>query len=307
MPPLLSAFLGRPSLASSLAVSFGVQTAAYLYSTLGRPVPTEHYYDLSGSLTHLAIISHALATSALNSPTGLPPARVALLGALSATWAIRLGTYLYARVQRVGKDDRFDELKKDPVRWLTPWVFQALWCFMIQAPVTIAATASVRAGVAAAGLTRWDYLGASVFLGGLAWEITADRQKDAFKRTRPSEPFTGGLFKYSVYANYFGECSLWWGAYLMSVPAISAMGSSVTWLHAVSLTSPLFTAFLLHRVSGIPLLEKSAWKKYGGDQKWLEYRARTSVFWPWVPKSGAVSKAEVEEMKRKAVAKWKVE
>jgi steroid 5-alpha reductase family enzyme len=41
---------------------------------------------------------------------------------------------------------------------------------------------------------------------------------------------------------------------------------------------PLFLTLLLLFVSGVPLLEKSADRKYGQDPAYQEYRRRTSIF-----------------------------
>ncbi|KAJ3368119.1 hypothetical protein GGF31_006827 [Allomyces arbusculus] len=296
MPAILS-LLAKPGLAAAGLVSFTAQTAAWAHSTIGRRVPTEHYYDLSGSMTHLAIVGHTIVASAAVHG-GVVPARVALLSALSAVWAVRLGSFLYSRCQRIGKDARFDDLKKSPVSWAAPWMFQALWCFCLQAPlvVTAAALAAGPAGAAAAGALRaTDIVGAAVFAGGLAIEWTADRQKDAFKTANPAKPMTEGLFKYSVYPNYFGECSLWWGAYLLATPALSA-----PWMHAVALLAPCVDAALILGLSGVPMLEKSAWEKYGADAEYRLYRARTSRLVPWWPKT--LSEQEVAKIRADAAA-----
>ncbi|KAI9148567.1 hypothetical protein H9P43_010165 [Blastocladiella emersonii ATCC 22665] len=268
----------RPGFASALALSTGIQLGAYTYSTVGRDEPTEHYYDLSGSVTHLALVAQAVSVSALASKRGVPHPRVLLLGALSSVWAVRLGTYLYGRVKRTGKDSRFDELKKNPAAWVFPWAAQAVWCFSLQLPLTLAALSAARG--TAPRLRALDLVGVAVFAGGLALEWVADRQKDAFKSANPTAPMTSGVFRYSVYANYAGEMSLWWGAFLLAAPAMTS-----PWMYAGAAAGPLFDALLLLKVSGIPLLEKSAWSKYGNDPKYVEYRAKTATLLPWWPKA----------------------
>ena len=49
----------------------------------------------------------------------------------------------------------------------------------------------------------------------------------------------------------------------------------------VSIISPTFVAFLLIFVSGIPLLEKAADKKWGTDPDYIEYKKKTSVLVPF--------------------------
>ena len=67
---------------------------------------------------------------------------------------------------------------------------------------------------------------------------------------------------------------------------------------------PGITALLLWRVSGTPLLERSSWRKYGGDPAWLDYRARTSLFFPWWPAAVAAPAdlARARERAREAAA-----
>jgi steroid 5-alpha reductase family enzyme len=45
----------------------------------------------------------------------------------------------------------------------------------------------------------------------------------------------------------------------------------------------VFITVLLLFVSGIPLLEQSADRKYGNDPAYQEYKNRTSLFIPWLP------------------------
>jgi steroid 5-alpha reductase family enzyme len=269
------AFLRAPGLISSLCISFGAQFTAYTYSTLGRTTPTEHYYDLSGSLTHLALVAHAVGTSAAHNGGALNP-RVVLMGTLSSLWAMRLGYYLFDRVSRTGGDTRFDELKKDSRTWCIPWIFQAIWCWALEAPLAMVAAASLSSS--SSRLTRWDGVGVAIFLGGFAWECLADSQKDQFKRLHPTAPMTEGLFRYSVYANYFGEVALWCGMTLIAFPATIGRPLPYTLLATLP---PVFSAYLLWRVSGIPLSEANSWRKYGGNPEYINYRARTSLFFPW--------------------------
>jgi steroid 5-alpha reductase family enzyme len=48
-------------------------------------------------------------------------------------------------------------------------------------------------------------------------------------------------------------------------------------LQATAFISPVFVAFLLTKVSGIPLLEKAADKKWGNLKTYQEYKRTTSV------------------------------
>ncbi len=52
----------------------------------------------------------------------------------------------------------------------------------------------------------------------------------------------------------------------------------------MTLISPVFVALLLTRVSGIPLLEKKADKKWGGAEEYESYKQKTPVLLPRPPR-----------------------
>ncbi|HEX6592585.1 MAG TPA: DUF1295 domain-containing protein, partial [Moraxellaceae bacterium] len=81
-----------------------------------------------------------------------------------------------------------------------------------------------------------------------------------------------GLWRYSRHPNYFFEC-LHWLAY---VPL--ALGAPWGWL---TLLPPVFMAWLLVKVSGIPLLEQHLARSRPG---YADYVRRTSMLIPWPPR-----------------------
>ena len=80
---------------------------------------------------------------------------------------------------------------------------------------------------------------------------------------------------YSTLNTDFGEIVLWVGIYLVALPALQG------WEH-VAILSPLFTIFLLSRVSGIPILERMADKRWGDQPQYKHYRATTPVLIPYL-------------------------
>ena len=72
---------------------------------------------------------------------------------------------------------------------------------------------------------------------------------------------------------YFGEIVLWIGVAIIALPVLRGW----QW---VALASPIFVALLLTRVSGVPLLERRADEKWGGQQDYEAYKARTPVLVP---------------------------
>ena len=82
-----------------------------------------------------------------------------------------------------------------------------------------------------------------------------------------------GLWSRSRHPNYFGEIVLWVGVAIIALPVLQGW----QW---VAMISPVFVTFLLTRVSGVPLLEKKADKKWGGQEDYETYKKNTPVFFP---------------------------
>ncbi|MDE0864805.1 MAG: DUF1295 domain-containing protein, partial [Rubripirellula sp.] len=87
-----------------------------------------------------------------------------------------------------------------------------------------------------------------------------------------------GLWRYTRHPNYFGNALIWWGLFLLAV------SPSTIWL----VVSPIAMTFLLIKVSGVALLERSLANR---SAEYREYVVRTSAFVPWPPKSDGVGKA----------------
>jgi steroid 5-alpha reductase family enzyme len=107
---------------------------------------------------------------------------------------------------------------------------------------------------------------------GLIFEAVADGQLNRFKRNpdHKGRLLTSGLWKYSRHPNYFGEAVVWWGFYVVALAA----GSWWT------LFSPILITWLLLRVSGVAMLERTMKLKPGYE----DYMKSTNAFVPWFPK-----------------------
>lgn len=228
---------------------------------------TEKYYDLTGSTTYVTITAVALLLS------GDLDARATVVGAMVLVWALRLGSFLFRRIQREGKDSRFDEIKTDPVRFLMAWTIQGLWVLLTAAAALAVITGTDREPLGVVGIG-----GIVVWLAGFAIEVMADRQKSAFKQDPANEGdfIDVGLWAWSRHPNYFGEITLWTGIAIIAVPVLSGW----QW---VTLVSPVFVTILLTRVSGIPMLEQRADERWGDEEAYQQYKAETPVLVPRPP------------------------
>jgi len=255
-----ASWLGWPVFALCAGLAFALQWLAFVPAWR---LQTETFYDLTGALTYLSVIWLAVALTPGQSAASL------LLAACINLWALRLGSFLFLRIRADGKDSRFDQIKPYASRFLFTWTLQGLWV-VITAGCALAAITSGR--MAEMGLP--GLLGLTLWVLGFTIEVVADSQKRRFRRTQGAERFIdSGLWARSRHPNYFGEIILWLGIALMSLPALQG------WQWA-TLISPVFVFVLLTRVSGIPLLERKAERRWGQDPQWQAYKARTPALVP---------------------------
>ena len=220
---------------------------------------TEHYFDLTGSISYLSAVALAFYLNPSVDPRDL------LIGLLIVVWAVRLGSFLFMRVKQDGKDDRFTIMKTQFHWFLMTWTLGGLWVFLTMAAGLAAITSNTTQPF---GLMA--YLGLALWIFGFSIEVIADRQKRAFKKNqqKDKEFITSGLWAWSRHPNYFGEITLWIGLTLIALPVLSG------W-QLVTLISPVFVYILLTKISGIPLLENRGMKKWGSDPEYIDYVNRT--------------------------------
>ncbi|MGB5186625.1 MAG: DUF1295 domain-containing protein [Acidimicrobiia bacterium] len=230
---------------------------------------TEHYFDLTGSVTYLSVTVVALLLS------DDLDARAVIVAAMVAVWALRLGSFLFRRVRRDGRDGRFDEIKIDPLRFFMTWTLQGLWVLL-----TIACALAIITSIERRSIGWLAVVGIAIWIAGFAIEVMADQQKSVFKRDPANEGkfISTGLWAWSRHPNYFGEIALWTGIAIMAIPLLSG------WRWVV-LISPVFVTLLLTRVSGIPMLEARAQKRWGDDEDFQAYTRNTSVLIPRPPRT----------------------
>lgn len=252
---------GLPLFALCVLLSFVVQWLAFIPAYVYQ---TEHYYDLTGSLTYIMLTVLAVSLS---------PAvdlRSALLAGMVMVWAARLGSFLFMRIKQDGADSRFDKIKPNPLRFLTAWTLQGLWVVVTAACALVAITSGNRMEMGIVG-----FIGAALWVIGFAIEVIADRQKRVFRASLNGRKdfIRTGLWAYSRHPNYFGEIVLWIGVCVLAWPVLAG------WQH-LAMISPLFVIFLLTKVSGIPTLEGATDLKWQGNADYEAYKAQTPVLVP---------------------------
>lgn len=252
---------GVPLFALLVGLAFLIQWLVFIPAYF---LQTEKFFDLTGSITYISVTAIAVIIS-----EGAD-SRSILLATLVGIWAIRLGTFLFRRIQKAGKDDRFDEIKPSFIRFLNVWTVQGLWVTFTLAAALVAITTTNRKE-----LDVFALVGFLVWAFGFAIEVIADSQKSRFSANSDNKGkfIQTGLWSRSRHPNYFGEIILWVGVAIIALPVLQGW----QW---VALISPVFVTLLLTRVSGIPLLEIKADKKWGGQEDYEAYKKKTPVLIP---------------------------
>lgn len=255
---------GVPVFAIAVGLAFLIQWLVFIPSYIFQ---TEKFFDLTGGFTYITVVGISVCYSRYNVDLD---ARSILLAALVIIWAIRLGTFLFSRIHKAGKDDRFDELKPSFFRFLNVWTMQGLWVTFTAAAALVAITTTYRKE-----LDAFAIVGFLVWIFGFAFEVIADAQKSRFNADPANKGkfIRTGLWSRSRHPNYFGEIVLWIGVAIIALPVLQGW----QW---VAMISPVFVTLLLTRISGIPLLAKKADAKWGGQADYEEYKKNTPVLIP---------------------------
>ncbi|MBU2677119.1 MAG: DUF1295 domain-containing protein [Gammaproteobacteria bacterium] len=246
------------------ALAFIINWLAFVPSALAQ---TERFYDLTGGITYITVTVVAVLLS------GADDIRALLVAAMVMVWSLRLATFLFRRISRDGKDSRFDNIKNRPLRFFMAWTLQGLWVLLTAAAALAVITGGEREPLGAIGIA-----GIVIWAAGMLIEIVADRQKSNFRSDPDNKGrfISTGLWAWSRHPNYFGEIVLWTGMAIIAVPVLQG------WQWA-TLISPVFVTFLLTRVSGVPMLEEQADKRWGGQDDYEQYKRSTPVLVPRPP------------------------
>ncbi len=252
---------GWPAMTGLALGAFAIQWLAFIPARLFQ---TERFYDLTGSITYIAVTLAAI--SAATAPSGAQW----LIAIMIFIWAGRLGSFLFRRIHAAGGDQRFDHIKVSSSRFFVAWTLQGAWVVMTSCA---ALTAILSAEQTAVGVIY--VMGAVMWVAGFVIEVMADQQKSRF-RADPANAgrfINVGLWARSRHPNYFGEILLWAGIAVMAIPYLSG----TQW---VVMLSPLFVYALLTRISGIPTLARRGQQLWGDDPTYQAYVANTPRLLP---------------------------
>ena len=243
----------------AVMLAFLIQWVAYIPAYIFQ---TEKFYDLTGSLSYLSVIWFVFFSS--NNLSGLNIQNLIVVTLISI-WAIRLGTFLFSRINKDGEDKRFRTIKTSASQFFMTWTLQGMW-------VSICTMCAITAISSSEGIiaNALFYLGLVFFIIGFAIEVVSDQQKSAFRAIPENKDkfITSGLWSKSQHPNYFGEILLWSAIALLSV-------SSLNGTQYLTLISPIFTYVLLVYISGVRMLDDMGNKKWGHLEEYKEYKTNT--------------------------------
>ncbi|MFM0730652.1 DUF1295 domain-containing protein [Paraburkholderia sediminicola] len=257
MPPLAAAVIAL----IGLVVIFSAVWAWQLKTANAGMVDPVWAYSLG-----LVAVLYAV----LSAGEAVPRALTALGGLV---WGVRLGTHLWKRNYGKPEDARYRRFREE---WGNRAASKMFWFFQAQVVVSMLLSIaflvpSYRSSPPAIG---WIVLAVAVWIVSVVGEGIADRQLKRFAQDPANHDIVCrvGLWRYSRHPNYFFECVHWLAYIALSI------GTPWAWF---TLLPPLLMAFLLLKLSGIPLLEESMAKRRAG---YADYMRTTSALIPWPPR-----------------------
>jgi steroid 5-alpha reductase family enzyme len=181
---------------------------------------------------------------------------------------LRLATYITARNWGEEEDHRYQAIRKrnEPNFAIKSlyliFLFQALLAWIISLPLLASANSTQ-------ALNFLDYIGAAIVIFGTSFEAIGDWQLARFKANPANKGLVmdRGLWRCTRHPNYFGECCVWWGFYVLAV------ASGGWW----SIFSPLVMTTLLLKVTGVAMLEKNISKRRPEYERYIQ---QTNAFFP---------------------------
>lgn len=239
---------------------------------------TEKFFDITGSATYWLMLYLGVKRRHRDRSDLTP--RAAAASAAVLVWSGRLGTFLLSRVLADGQDKRFKHARKSPAQMAMFWAVQSAWVTMTALPVWLLLSRAPLAVTprSRGATTTLDRVAAAAWIVGFATQIVADAQKREHRASAPGKFISTGLWKLSQHPNYAGEITMWTSLCAACMGDQLANGALAA--AAASALSPAFVYYLLRYVSGVPLLDNLARKRWGKDAAFHAYRAGTPVlFW----------------------------
>jgi steroid 5-alpha reductase family enzyme len=187
---------------------------------------------------------------------------------LVAIWALRLAIHITVRNWGEPEDARYQSIRANNQPYFglkslyIVFGLQGVLAWLVSMPLLPAISS-------AGGLNGLDLVAVALWTTGFIFEAGGDYQLATFKaREREKDSVLNtGLWRYTRHPNYFGEFCMWWSFYLLALPG------GGWW----TIFSPLLMSFLLLKVSGVAMLERTITDR---RPAYAVYMRRTNAFFP---------------------------
>ena len=199
--------------------------------------------------------------------------RKIILTSLVTLWGFRLAIYIVIRNWGRSEDYRYQAIRERMGNnvilksFFRIYLFQGLIIFLVGFP-------ELFVNVSSHSIINWlDFFGVGLWIVGFYFESVGDYQLRKFlkKPENKGKIMAQGLWKYTQHPNYFGEVLMWWSLYLIVLNVECGV---------FMIFGPIIITFMIIKVSGVRLLNK----RFEKDDKYADYKKRTSAFIPWFPK-----------------------
>ncbi|MEE9244316.1 MAG: DUF1295 domain-containing protein [Mycobacterium sp.] len=197
-----------------------------------------------------------------------------LLLVLVGVWGLRLAWHMVGKSAGKGEDPRYRALLGENTSAANVirrvFVVQAAAGWFISLPLQVSSVL----GPTPPALLPVLVVGVALWLLGLVFEAVGDHQLRRFKAdpAHRGAIMDSGLWAWTRHPNYFGDCCVWWGLWLITVAG---------WVSLVTVVSPALMTYFLVYATGARLTEKQMADRSG----FSEYCSCTSFFIPRPPKS----------------------
>ena len=259
---------GFSTYVAALAVIAALTVAGWVASIAMRDV------SIVDSLWSLFFLAAAIVFFSDAAPLG---PRGMVVFTLVAAWSLRLAGYITLRNLGEGEDYRYGRIRQ---RHEPGFAFKSLYIvFGLQALLAWIIAAPLAPAISGrASLGPLDVAAIALWLIGFVFEAVGDHQLARFRRdpANRARVLDSGLWRYTRHPNYFGEFCIWWAFWLF------ALASGAWW----TVFSPLLMSYLLLKVSGVAMLEKTIVDRRPG---YADYVKRTNTFFPGRPAAGRSS------------------
>jgi steroid 5-alpha reductase family enzyme len=249
-----------------------VLVVAVLVATFWHAMRTQ-VHAIMDSVWGLGFVLIAAASYVASAGHGNDARRLLVL-ALTAVWGLRLSAHIYLRNRGQGEDKRYASLLRHAgasvARFVLRYVYWAqgrvMW--VVSLPLQVAMYESARLSVI-------TWIGVAVWAAGFAFETIGDLQLRSFRAdpANKGKILDRGLWRYTRHPNYFGDCLIWIGFWLLACSH---------WLGVLTVVAPVWMTWMLVQRTGKKLLERHMLRARG--PAYADYVARTSGFVPMPPR-----------------------